>query len=171
MDIDKLQKAIQILIREELKKQLPKILKEVVKLEVKRSITENFKTKKNGQKMKGSKTFMDVEVEQEPVIEEKTFSKDPVLNKMLNETYRTYQGAPQEVDESTVSFNSSDVYGGVHGAAPGGLQRASLAAKMGYGDMAMNYGDGPKPGIGAQTGHEHLDKALNRDYTELVKRF
>ena len=63
------------------------------------------------------------------------------------------------------------MHGNVNGAASSGLQRASLAAKMGYGDMAMNYGDGPKPGLGANTGHDHLDKALNRDYTELVKRF
>jgi hypothetical protein len=33
-------------------------------------------------------------------------------------------------------------------------------------------GGGAQPmGLGVQTGNEALDKALNRDYSELVKRF
>jgi len=40
---------------------------------------------------------------------------------------------------------------------------------MGYGEFA---GGGPqKTGLGVQTGVAELDKALNRDYSELVKRF
>jgi len=34
---------------------------------------------------------------------------------------------------------------------------------MGYGDMA------PKQGLGVQTGNPALDKALNRDYSGLMK--
>jgi hypothetical protein len=43
--------------------------------------------------------------------------------------------------------------------------RQQMAAKMGYGDMATGGG------LGVQTGVSHLDKALNRDYSQLVKRF
>ena len=46
--------------------------------------------------------------------------------------------------------------------------RTAVADKMGYGDLAR----GPQPtGLGVQTGVPELDKALNRDYSELVKRF
>jgi hypothetical protein len=41
--------------------------------------------------------------------------------------------------------------------------KASIAEKMGYGDMTA--------GLGVATGNNALDKALNRDYRELVKRF
>jgi hypothetical protein len=44
----------------------------------------------------------------------------------------------------------------------------ALAEKMGYGDMVK----GPQStGLGVNTGVPELDKALNRDYSELVKRF
>jgi hypothetical protein len=44
----------------------------------------------------------------------------------------------------------------------------ALAEKMGYGDMTK----GPQPtGLGVNTGVAEIDKALNRDYSELVKRF
>ena len=46
--------------------------------------------------------------------------------------------------------------------------RAQMAAQMGYGDFSMGAQQG---GLGVQTGNEALDKALNRDYSELVKRF
>jgi len=48
------------------------------------------------------------------------------------------------------------------------LGRTAIAEKMGYGEFA---GGGQKTGLGVQTGNESLDKALNRDYSELVKRF
>jgi len=46
--------------------------------------------------------------------------------------------------------------------------RTAIAEKMGYGEFA---GGGQRTGLGVQTGNESLDKALNRDYSELVKRF
>ena len=46
--------------------------------------------------------------------------------------------------------------------------RTAVADKMGYGDLAR----GPQPtGLGVNTGVAEIDKALNRDYSELVKRF
>ena len=44
--------------------------------------------------------------------------------------------------------------------------RTAIAEKMGYGDLAR----GPQPtGLGVQTGVAELDKALNRDYSGLMK--
>ena len=52
--------------------------------------------------------------------------------------------------------------------AQGGVEgmRAQMAAKMGLSDMSM----GAQPsGLGVQTGNPALDKALNRDYSGLMK--
>jgi len=43
-----------------------------------------------------------------------------------------------------------------------------MKLELGYGEFA---GGGQRTGLGVQTGNESLDKALNRDYSELVKRF
>jgi hypothetical protein len=40
-----------------------------------------------------------------------------------------------------------------------------MAQKMGYGDMVSSTG------LGVDTGNEVLNKAFNRDYSELVRRF
>jgi hypothetical protein len=47
--------------------------------------------------------------------------------------------------------------------------RASMASQMGYGDMG-GATHTTRSGLGVQTGFSHLDKALNRDYSQLVKR-
>jgi hypothetical protein len=60
----------------------------------------------------------------------------------------------------TMSFGQGDM-GSIVG-------RTAIAEKMGYGDLAK----GPSPtGLGVNTGVAEIDKALNRDYSELVKRF
>jgi hypothetical protein len=58
---------------------------------------------------------------------------------------------------------------GAKGAALGvdGL-RVQMAAKMGYGDMG---GAPKKGGLGVTNGLAGLDRILNRDNSELVKRF
>ena len=92
------------------------------------------------------------------VTSNKQFSKNPMINQILNETAM----APVSNDGGfrTMNFGQSDM-GSVVG-------RTAVAEKMGYGDLAR----GPQPsGLGVQTGVPELDKALNRDYSELVKRF
>jgi hypothetical protein len=91
------------------------------------------------------------------VIPTKQFSKNPMINQILNETAM----APATGDGyRTMSFGQGDM-GSIVG-------RTAIAEKMGYGDLAK----GPSPtGLGVQTGVPELDKALNRDYSELVKRF
>ena len=164
MDTDKLLKAIQILIKEELKEQLPALIKETVKAEMKKLIAEGKQTavkpKNTGLSM--AKAMLDDEPIMESVASKvtptKQFSKNPMINQILNETAM----APATGDGGfrTMNFGQGDM-GSIVG-------RTAIAEKMGYGDLAK----GPSPtGLGVNTGVPELDKALNRDYSELVKRF
>jgi hypothetical protein len=158
MDSSKLLKAIQILIKEELKEQLPTLIKESVKAEVKRILAEQVKPqqpKKQNTGLSMAKAILGEDTSKKPV-EEVQYVKDAVLNQILNETRMSSM-------DTTVSFNNPNIAG----AGIAGL-RAEMASKMGYG----NLGGGVQPtGLGVQTGNDALDKALNRDYSELVKRF
>jgi len=164
MDTDKLLKAIQILIKEELKEQLPALIKETVKAEMKKLIAEGKQpiAKPKNTVLSMAKAML----EDEPIMESvaskvvptKQFSKNPMINQILNETAM----APATGDGGfrTMNFGQGDM-GSIVG-------RTAIAEKMGYGDLAK----GPSPtGLGVQTGVPELDKALNRDYSELVKRF
>ena len=163
MNTDKLLKAIQILIKEELKEQLPALIQEGVKAEMKKMLAEvkqPAKPKTTGLSM--AKAMLDDELIEESVstkvVPQKQFSKNPMINQILNETRG---GIPQgDGGFRTMSFGQGDM-----GSIVGGT---ALAEKMGYGDMAK----GPQPtGLGVNTGIAEIDKALNRDYSELVKRF
>ena len=163
MDTDKLLKAIQILIKEELKEQLPALIKETVRAEMKKLIAEGkqpAKPKTTGLSM--AKAMMEdetiVESIEQKVVPQKQFSKNPMINQILNETRG---GIPQgDGGFRTMSFGQGDM-GSIAG-------RTAIADKMGYGDVAK----GPQPtGLGVNTGVAEIDKALNRDYSELVKRF
>jgi hypothetical protein len=162
MNTDKLLKAIQILIKEELKEQLPALIKESVQKEVKRLLSEGkqpVQPKNTGLSM--AKAMLEDEPIQEsvqPNVQPKSFSKNPMINQILNETAM----APATGDGGfrTMNFGQGDM-GSIVG-------RTAIAEKMGYGDLAK----GPSPtGLGVNTGVAELDKAFNRDYSELVKRF
>lgn len=163
MNTDKLLKAIQILIKEELKEQLPALIKESVQKEVKRLLSEGkqpVQPKNTGLSM--AKAMMEdetiVESVASKVVSTKQFSKNPMINQILNETAMT--PATGDGGFRTMNFGQGDM-GSIVG-------RTAIAEKMGYGDLAK----GPSPtGLGVQTGVPELDKALNRDYSELVKRF
>jgi hypothetical protein len=163
MNTDKLLKAIQILIKEELKEQLPALIKEGVKAEMKKMLAEGkqpAKQKTTGLSM--AKAMLDDELIEESVstqvVPQKQFSKNPMINQILNETRG---GIPQgDGGFRTMSFGQGDM-GSIVG-------KTAIAEKMGYGDLAK----GPSPtGLGVNTGVAELDKAFNRDYSELVKRF
>ena len=165
MDTDKLLKAIQILIKEELKEQLPALIKESVQKEVKRLLSEGKQPapKKESAGISMAKAILGdepiVESIQQRAVPQKTFSKNPMINQILNETAMKPATAG-DGGFRTMSFGQGDM-GSIVG-------RTAIAEKMGYGDMAK----GPSPtGLGVQTGVPDLDKALNRDYSELVKRF
>jgi hypothetical protein len=161
--MDKLLEAIQILIKEELKEQLPALIKEGVKAEMKKMLSETKVAQKPQSKgISMAKAILG----DEPIVESvqqkhaphKQFSKNPMINQILNETRG---GIPQgDGGFRTMNFGQGDM-----GSIAGGT---AMAEKMGYGEMAR----GPQPtGLGVQTGVAELDKALNRDYSELVKRF
>ena len=110
------------------------------------------------------------------------FTKNEKLNEVLNNTkpfsaeqrkgsvgqksvLDNFQQQPQTVNESmdkTVTFNQQGAGAGVAG------MRANMAAQMGYGDIKQQPS---KTGLGIRTGLAGLDKILNRDNSELVKKF
>tara|TARA_B110000211_G_scaffold234086_1_gene302353 strand:+ start:1072 stop:1659 length:588 start_codon:yes stop_codon:yes gene_type:complete len=112
----------------------------------------------------------------------KKLSNNPILNEVLNQTQPfssaqrsstpgggksvldslPQQEPLQESMDKTVSFTSQGA-----GAGIGGM-RTQMAAKMGYGDVATRPN---KTGLGVKTGLPGLDKILNRDNSELVKKF
>ena len=112
----------------------------------------------------------------------KKLSNNPILNEVLNQTQPfssaqrsstpgggksvldslPQQEPLQESMDKTVSFTSQGA-----GAGVGGM-RTQMAAKMGYGDVATKPN---KTGLGVKTGLPGLDKILNRDNSELVKKF
>jgi hypothetical protein len=98
--------------------------------------------------------------------QQRQFTKNPVLNEILNQTTPLSKTPTNEsVLDRTMTFTTQNVPMG------GGMKpdlRAQMAAQMGYGDFSTGAQQG---GLGVQTGNEALDKALNRDYSELVKRF
>lgn len=129
--------------------------------------------------------FQQVELalEQERATPKKQFTKNAKLNEVLNMTtpFTKAQRSsgpvggksvldnlpPQEepIQESmdkTVSFTSQGA-----GAGVGGL-KTQMAHKMGYGDVVTKPN---KTGLGVKTGLPGLDKILNRDNSELVKKF
>ena len=163
MDMDKLLEAIQILIKEELKEQLPALIKEGVKAEMKKMLSESkIAQKPQSKSISMAKAILEDEPIQESVQQkvapQKQFSKNPMINQILNETRG---GIPQgDGGFRTMNFGQGDM-GSIVG-------KTAIAEKMGYGDMAK----GPSPtGLGVNTGVAEIDKALNRDYSELVKRF
>jgi hypothetical protein len=109
-----------------------------------------------------AKAMLDDELIEESVstkvVPQKQFSKNPMINQILNETRG---GIPQgDGGFRTMNFGQGDM-GSIVG-------KTAIAEKMGYGDLAK----GPSPtGLGVNTGVAELDKAFNRDYSELVKRF
>jgi len=155
MNTDKLLKAIQILVQEEVKQQLPALIKEGVRAEMKKLMAEGKVVKPKSEGLSMAKAILGND---EPIVEsKKEYSKNPMINQILNET-RTAVG--NDGGFRTMSFGQGDV-GSIVG-------RTAIAEKMGYGEFA---GGAQKSGLGVQTGNESLDKALNRDYSELVKRF
>ncbi len=163
MDMDKLLKAIQILIKEELKEQLPALIKEGVKAEMKKMLSEGrIAPKPQSKGISMAKAILGDEPIQESVapkaIPQKQFSKNPMINQILNET--AMAPATGDAGFRTMNFGQGDMNSIAN--------RTAIAEKMGYGDLAK----GPSPtGLGVNTGVPELDKALNRDYSELVKRF
>lgn len=174
MESKKLVKVIKALVEVEVKKQqlnflqnqFPKILEEAVKSRIK-------------SKPKTKTTEVDPFTLAEAVLEQDrtestqnvSYTKNESLNKILNETA---QAQSTENMDKTLSFGTHNVPTGQQpiGTEPISNMRSSMAAQMGYGDMQMGGASKPQGGgLGVQTGLPGLDKILNRDNSELVKKF
>ena len=180
-------------------KQLVKVIKTIVEAEVAKK-HEQFLTKtfpkileeEVSRRMKSTPKVVEETTEVDPfeqaelVLQEerkqpqKQFTKNAVLNEVLNNTQpftsaqrkggmeqkSVLDSFKQPVNESidkTVTFNQQGAGAGLEG------MRASMAAQMGYGDMKSS--GVRKTGLGVQTGLPGLDRILNRDNSELVKKF
>ena len=151
MNTDKLVKAIQIIVEEEVSRRVPKLVREGVKKEFANLLRENKQLKEalKPQPKKVKEEYVPTYMDEDFVVEnkqpQKQLSKNPILNEVLSQT---------------VGFNSSMAQGGVD------MMRQQMASKIGYGDVQA----GPSPnGIGIDTGNEIVNKALNRDYSQLMK--
>jgi hypothetical protein len=166
MDTNKLLKAIQILIKEELKESLPTLVREAVRVETAKLLKENKNLKKQLVNNQPKSTFMDMDLNENNttnVSVHKTYTKNPILNEILNQTKPLSQSTTNEsVFDKTINFKQNGAQLGRDGL------RAQMAAQMGYGDFSTGAQQG---GLGVVTGNDALDKAFNRDYSELVKRF
>lgn len=176
MDTKKLAKIIKVIVEHELKKQLPTLIEEGVVAELKRRNVEEVKSKPQvteevdpfslATAMLEEDRQTQGETQSEQIVGEmKQYTKNPVLNDILNKTKPfSATGTPSILDENvnnmdkTVNMTTNMAQGGIE------AMRASMKQKMGYGGVTATA---PQ----AATGNAALDKALTRDYSELVKRF
>lgn len=158
MNTDKLIEAIQILVEQEVKRQLEIITgkKSVVS---KKITTESVGNTKKTKTPSIAKAILGEEKKVEKV-EEVVYTKNPILNKILNDTKQSmggrsglnegYPGMPP-IEEQFAEYKTMNTT--INPMSPNPFTQPSRA------------------GLGVQTGNEALDKALNRNYSELVKRF
>lgn len=182
-------------------KQLVKVIKTIVEAEVAKKheqfLTKTFpkileeevsRRMKSTPKVVEETTEIDpfeqaeIALQEERTQPKKQFTKNEAINEALNNTkpftseqrkggveqksvLDNFQQQPQPVNESmdkTVTFDQQGAGAGVAG------MRANMAAQMGYGDIKQQPS---KTGLGVRTGLPGLDRILNRDNSELVKKF
>lgn len=170
MDKDKLIKIIQLVVEKEVKKQLSQI--SVSATAPKKSISERKVTQRVKSPILESdnELITDMSYDERPITKSVTYTKNKAINDILNETriaMKTGQIAPIEGDSEyrTVSFDTSNT-------TPESF-RQSMAEKLGYGSMVnvvTTTPDNRRIDISSEAAKPVVD-AMNRDYTELVKRF
>jgi len=200
MDTKKLAKLIKVIVEAEvakkheqfLTKTFPKILEEEVNRRVKKALNEAKGGVPSSPVVEEIDPFQQAEavLQQERQQPQRQFTKNEKLNEVLNMTkpfskeqraggtqvksvldqfqqqpqqshIPSYMEAEPDIDQ-TMNFSSMNAQSGVES------MRAQMAAKMGYGDIG---GGARKTGLGVKTGLPGLDRILNRDNSELVKRF
>jgi hypothetical protein len=164
MNTDKLVKAIQIIVKEEIKSVLPTLVKEGVKREMAKLLKENQQLKEAMKPQTPPQpTFMD-----EPIIEnvlhtqpQRKLSSNPILNEVLQQT-QPFNSSQRQSTGPTDEWRTI----GVDSTSTHTLGQQNIVQQMGYGDMVMPT---QRHGLGVQTGNSVLDKAFNRDYSQLIK--
>ena len=191
-----MQQEVRIVVQSEIKRQLAEIFSKEVIQAKKKSADSDLEQ----QILSELETMNESTVVEEPVKSVKKFvkySNNPMLNEILNQTqpFTSAQRASgpsvgasvldrfQSVEPIQESYTNShipnymdaepDIEGTLNmgsslGAGGMEVMRAQMAAKMGYGDMGGSTKSG---GLGVTTGLAGLDRILNRDNSELVKKF
>ena len=174
MNSKKLVKVIKTLVEAEvakkhesfMKKTFPKILEEAVNTKIKNMVV---KIMIQDPFSLANAVLEEDRKESQSVIEKQTYTKNPMLNQVLNETLQS--GVKDSIDK-TVTFGTHNVAAAGGGTPVGqsGIQsfREEMAQKMGLQPMGQQSAPQPQ-GLGVQTGVPGLDKILNRDNSELVK--
>lgn len=209
MNIDKLVKGVQIIVKQEMKEERKKLslaIKEAVKRETSSLKKENKKLKRKielleqkevekiQERPKRESTFLDEEVSEDVPM----FSKNPAINKVLAETAQNYKpnpnnvptpqeppqgqqpinevsGNPEDAEEwPTMNHNMKPQPTQGVGMSEGGAEQVkqNMRAQMESQFKGQGGGGGaPSPnGLGVNTGVAALDRVLNRDNSELVKK-
>ena len=163
-----------------------KIVREEVRKEVRQLLTEQqvIKTKKSQGKsgLKHALGLNTVTKRRAPIsIKKQQYTKNTMLNDILNETAGEIAGGnASRLTEQSVEYPTmgNQTYTSTNADT---FDRKSLAAKMGYGDIAQSSTPSIQEMVptrntsGGMTNNVEVDpsvaKALTRDYSELVKKF
>ena len=139
MDTNKLFKAIQIVVKEEVKKQT-KLIKEEVRKELLSELKKSNPTKQIVER-KNDNPFDRAlaALEEDREVEQKQYSKNPMLNQILNET------------SIRPNFSRTD-----------GEWGTITPDMIGYGNPQMGYQNEFEPSTPVSTGNDILDKAIAR---------
>ena len=129
---------------------LVSLIKEVVKQEVKKQITDILINETNIPKTKP--------VVKRKKVEEKNYTDNPTLNKILNETAQQQEEYPTLGGGTFDSSRMTEMLG--YG---GGLGIKEVKREVAAASTLQSAGMNP------DTAPEHLKNALTRDYTDLVK--
>lgn len=184
MDSKKLAKIIKLIVEHELKRQLPAITS-LIKEEVTRELLQNNKisTKTMVEEIDPFSLAnsmldadrLDEQVEneyEEQTIHKKKLSKNPMLNEILNQTKPFREGPSlneniNQFDEwPSMGFDANIAPAGALGMKEQMMSRVSQNNNVGIPPL-----NAPKGGLGVTTGLPYLDRVLNRDNSELVKKF
>ena len=126
------------------------LIKEVVKQEVKKQVTDILINETNIPKTKP--------VVKRKKVEEKNYTDNPTLNKILNETAQQQEEYPTLGGGTFDSSRATELLG--YG---GGLGNKEVKREVAAASTLQSAGMNP------DTAPEHLKNALTRDYTDLVK--
>lgn len=167
MNSEKLIKIIELIVKKEVKKQLSILItKELDAVLPKQKVIDKLPS---NPAMNESNDLFELANEEllldrNTQTKQRKLCKDPILNEILNKTTPFNKNERMEQpDDKTVSFDQSVAQGGVDAL------QTSMESSLGLNPPETNK---PKQkGMGVSTGLPGLDKILNRDNSELVKKF